>query len=326
MAVLMLTAMPLLAQNGQDQEQPTQKSDKFEIDWKGLVIPATASLAAMGLIFGCGLAVASKIFEVHVDPKVNDISEALPKANCGGCGFAGCSAYAEAVVAGKAPPNLCSPGGNPVAKRIGEIMGIAVADVVSPVATIICTRQKSVKLTQDYRGIRDCQAAATLGQNIYECAFACLGLGTCQTVCPFHAIQMNDQDMPVVMEDRCTGCGVCVENCPVGIIRLTPRDHHVHILCASTELPAIKAKVHKKGACIACRKCVKTCPVQAISIVNNVAVIDYKKCTNCEACIAVCPTTAIFHIRPSLKKEATTSAPNPAPNTPAAASETNKPA
>lgn len=301
----------------QDQQSAEQQNNNFKIDWKGIVIPSTISLLTMGLVFGAGLGIASKLFEVHTDPKVGSINEVLPQANCGGCGFAGCNAYAEAVVSGKATANLCLPGGNKVAQKIGEIMGVAVADVVAPVATILCTRQKNVKLTQEYHGIKDCQAATTLGQNIYECAHACLGLGTCARVCPFQAIHINEQDMPIVDEESCTGCGVCVANCPVGVIRLTPRDHHVHILCVSTDLPPIKAKAHKKGACIACRKCVKTCPSQAISIINNVAVIDYTKCTNCEACIAVCPTTAIFHIRPTLRK--------PNTNIPPKDSESNKP-
>jgi len=280
------------------------------IRWETFVIPSVLCLTALGFFFGIGLAIASKVFEVKVDAKAAEINEVLPKVQCGKCGFAGCLPYAEAVASGKAPANLCIPGGNAVAKKIGEILGIAVGEVTAPVATILCTRKKEVKKNQDYTGIQDCRAAMTLGSNIYECAFACLGMGTCSTVCPFQAIVMDDNAMPKVIESKCTGCGVCVENCPVGIIRLTPRDHDVHILCASTELPKIKAKVHKKGACIACKKCVKTCPVQAISVVNNVAGIDYTKCTNCEQCISVCPTTAIFHIRPQKKKDAVSTSVN----------------
>ncbi len=279
-----------------------ENEQQSSLPWKTLILPSILALSAMGLFSGIGLGIASKVFEVYVDPKTLAINDVLPKANCGACGYAGCAAYSEAVAKGTAAGNLCLPGGNAVSQKIGEIMGVKVSDVVAPVATILCTRKKDVKKNQEYKGIRDCRAAATLGSNIYECAYACLGMGTCSTVCPFGAIVMNEEDMPVVLEDHCTGCGICVENCPVKIIRLTPRDHHVHILCASTELPKIKAKVHKKGACIACRKCVKQCPVQAISIVNNVAVIDYTKCTNCEQCIAVCPTTAIFNIRPNKKE------------------------
>ncbi len=275
-------------------------SSSFSLIWISVI-----SLAGMGIIFGCGLAIASQIFEVKTDPKVAALNEVLPQINCGACGFPGCSGLAQALADGKASPDACKPGGVVVANKIGEILGIKVETTQVPVATILCTRKHGVKKTKEYNGIQDCRAAVTLGTNIYECAFACLGLGTCAKACPFDAIIMDEKEnMPVVKESVCTGCGLCVKECPVQIIRLTPRDHHVHILCASTEAPKIKAKVHKPGGCIACKKCVKTCPVEAISIKDNVAVIDYKKCTNCEKCIAVCPTTAIFKIRPvALKQE-----------------------
>lgn len=228
-----------------------------------------------------------------------EINELLPQIQCGMCGQAGCSAFAESVVKGESPPDGCRPGGVEIAQQIGGIMGVKVELSAPPIATVLCTRKRDVKQIQQYEGIRDCRAATSLGANIYACAFACLGMGSCQAVCPFDAIYMNDEDMPIVMEDRCTGCGLCVQECPVNILRLTPRDHYVHILCASTEMAKIKAKVHKPGACIACRKCVKTCPENAISIVNNVAVIDYEKCTCCEACISVCPTKAIFNLSQS---------------------------
>ncbi|NUM34083.1 MAG: RnfABCDGE type electron transport complex subunit B [Candidatus Brocadiae bacterium] len=263
-----------------------------------LIWISVVSLASMGIVFGCGLAIASQIFEVKTDPTVAAINEVLPQINCGACGQPGCAGFAEAVVKGTAQPNGCKPGGAAVANKIGEILGIKVEAAQIPVATVLCTRKHGVKKLKEYHGVQDCRAAVTLGTNIYECAFACLGLGTCSKVCAFDAIQMDSTtNMPVVKEDLCTACGICVKECPVQIIRLTPRDHHVHILCASTEAPKIKAKVHKPGGCIACKKCVKTCPEGAIAVIDNVAVIDYKKCTNCEKCVAVCPTTAIFKIR-----------------------------
>ena len=270
------------------------------VSMQKIIIASVLSLAVLGLIFGCGLGIASKVFEVKTDPKVAEISEILPQVNCGACGYAGCTAFAEAVVKGGATPTGCLPGGPEVAKSIGMILGVAVDLQTPPVATILCTRKKGVKKRGVYDGISDCRAAVTLGENIYECAYACLGLGTCARVCPFDAIYMNQEEMPAVVEERCTACGLCVENCPVNIIRLTPRDHYVHILCVSTEPIKIRAKVHKPGACIGCRKCVKTCPYDAISMINGVAVIDYQKCTNCEKCIPVCPTTAIHKVRPGV--------------------------
>lgn len=258
-----------------------------------VIIASVISLAALGVIFGGVLGVASKVFEVKTDPKVDEINNILPQIQCGMCGQAGCSAFAEALVKGDAEPNACGPGGPDVAQEIGRILGVEVGSLALPVARIMCTRNRDVKKNQEYTGIKDCRAAVTLNANIYECAYACLGFGTCAKVCSFGAIYMDDKDMPVVIEDKCTACTVCVTSCPVNIIHLTPRDSKVHVCCVSTEPPKIRAKVHKPGACIGCRKCVKKCPHDAIKMVDMVAVIDGEKCTNCKECVPVCPTEAI---------------------------------
>ena len=294
LSILLLCNIALIADSSGDKEN----SKTY------IIIATVVSLGLLGLFFGGGLGIASKVFEVKTDPKVEKIDAILPQAQCGMCGCPGCSKFAEAVAKGDAQPDACKPGGPELAKQIGDILGIKVETKVAPVATILCTRKDQVKKTKDYRGIKDCKAAVALGENIYECAFACLGFGTCANICPFDAIYMDEKtNMPVIIEDTCTGCGLCAQECPVNVIGMTPRDKHVHILCVSTEPPKIKGKVHKPGACIGCRKCVKKCPENAIAVVNNVAKIDYDKCTNCETCISVCPTTAIFNIRPQKKDQ-----------------------
>jgi RnfABCDGE-type electron transport complex B subunit len=271
---------------------------------RSIIIIAVGVLTVLGLAFGAGLAMASKVFEVEVDPKVNELAEILPQANCGACGAPGCRGFAEALTKGTIAPNACRPGGEKVAKAIGKILGVDVVMGTPLVATIHCSRQKCVPKREHYDGIHDCRAAVTLGANIYECAHACLGLGTCAHVCPYGAIYMDENDMPVVIESRCTACNLCVINCPVEIIRLTPIDRHVHVLCVSTEpikVRASRSKAHKDKACIGCTKCVKACPETAITMVNTVARIDCSKCTNCEKCIAVCPTQSIAKIRDNPK-------------------------
>jgi len=261
-----------------------------------IIFVSVASLALLGLFFGFGLGLASKFFEVKTDPRIAEIEEILPKAQCGMCGTAGCSAFAEAVVQGKVPPNGCRPGGEAVAKKIGAILGIEVASSTPMVATLLCTRKNQVKKIKDYQGIQDCKAAKTLGTNIYECPSACIGLGTCTRACPSHGIYMDENNMPVIT-DLCCGCGKCVQECPVHVLRLTPKNKRVHVLCVATDLPKYKVKAHRTGACIGCGKCAKACPKEAITVENNVASIDYKKCINCGKCIAECPTKAIADIR-----------------------------
>jgi len=262
------------------------------------------SLIILGAFFGLILGWASKFFEIKqkINPKIAEIDEILPQLQCGTCGQAGCFGFAEAVVRGDASPDDCRPGGDNVARKIGIILGIEVESSISRVATVLCTRNNNVQKIKDYQGIQDCRAARTLGMNIYACSSACLGLGTCVSVCPCNGIFLNENQMPVVREDVCTGCGKCVSECPVQVLRLTPKYNNVHVLCVSNDLGKNKIKAHRSGACIACGKCVQACPNQAISIENNVASIDYYKCTNCEECIAVCPTKAISNIRPITEK------------------------
>ena len=261
-----------------------------------IILVSVASLALLGLLFGLGLGLASKFLEVKTDARIAEIAEILPQAQCGMCGTAGCSAFAEAVVKGKVAPNGCKPGGEAVAKKIGAILGIEVEATTPMVATVLCTRKNQVKKIKDYQGIQDCVAAKTLGTNIYECPSACIGLGTCVRACPSHGIYMDENNMPVIT-DICGGCGKCVQACPVHVLRLTPKDQKIHVLCIATDLPKYKVKAHRTGACIACGKCAKACPQQAIVVENNVATIDYTKCINCGQCVSACPTKAIADIK-----------------------------
>jgi RnfABCDGE-type electron transport complex B subunit len=218
-----------------------------------LVLPsALISLGAIGLAFGLLLALASKVFHVETDPKIALVEDALPGAQCGACGQPGCSAYAEAVVKGEAEPTLCMPGGPSVAKAISEILGVEMGAFTPKVAVVQCKGGKrEAKQRAEYQGIRDCNAAEVVSGGAKACVYGCLGFGTCVEACPFDAMGMSDNALPVVFEDKCTGCGNCVSACPRGILQLVPRSQPVYLGCVSRD----KGKQVKAVCDVGCTGC-----------------------------------------------------------------------
>ncbi|MEW5734498.1 MAG: RnfABCDGE type electron transport complex subunit B [Thermodesulfobacteriota bacterium] len=186
------------------------------------MITALITMGGLGLIIGVGLAVASKVFYVYVDPTVLAVEEALPGANCGGCGMPGCSANAEAIVTGKAAPNSCVAGGADLAQTIAAILGVSVSATEPDFARPGCyygTGEADLKYL--YQGISDCRAASLLSGGMKICSVGCLGLGTCVRSCPFKALSMGPDHLPVVDAAKCTGCGTCERACPKSIIKLS---------------------------------------------------------------------------------------------------------
>lgn len=183
---------------------------------------AIVLMGGLGLVVGIGLALASKIFYVYVDPKILAVEGALPGANCGGCGLPGCSANAEAIVAGKAAPNSCVAAGDDVAQAIAAILGVSVEAKEPDIALPGCTYGVAdADLKYQYDGLNDCRAVALLAGGMKVCNIGCLGLGTCASACPFDAIVMSHKGLPVVDEVKCTGCGTCERVCPKHIITLS---------------------------------------------------------------------------------------------------------
>lgn len=256
------------------------------------VIIAIVVLAALGAIFGLVLAFAAKAFAVEKDPREEAIAEVLPGANCGGCGFPGCGGYAAAVAAGKAPVNACAAGGAAVAAKIGEIMGVAAGDSVKKLAQVHCTGCGQNYKKYEYVGLHDCVAASLLpGGGELGCAYGCLGLGSCEKACPFDAIHVVE-GVAQVDEDKCKSCGKCVDVCPKHIIALVPYKtrRHVAIRCSSHDKGPDVRKNCDNG-CIGCTLCAKSCPKEAISMIDNLAVIDYDKCIGCGICAQKCPAS-----------------------------------
>jgi len=263
-------------------------------------------LGVLAVVFGAVLALANRFFSVVVDPRQEAIEEALPKANCGACGYGGCAAYAEAIVLGKADCNLCLPGGAETAVQIGKILGIAVAGLIPKVAVIKC--QGSYANTVDrfrYVGERDCRAAAATQWGQTACPYACLGFGTCVRACPFDAMVMDSETgLPRVLEDRCVACGTCAEVCPKNIIEILPRDRYVHVLCRNQDPGKVVRQVCRVG-CIACHKCEKVCPVEgsAVHVTGNLAAVDMETCISCGKCAQECPVACIGNFR-QLRRDA----------------------
>ena len=262
------------------------------------ILIAIAILGGLGLVFGLVLAAASKVFYVETDPRLDQLNECLPGANCGGCGFAGCGAYAEAVLKGEAPVGKCASGGNEAAKAMAAIMGVQAEEVTRKVAMVRCSGArtfdaegnltKGAKMKATYEGFHDCLAASKVGgSGPLSCKFGCLGYGSCTRVCKYGAISVKN-GVAVVDEDLCVGCMACAQVCPRKVITAVEPDRNVIIACNSLAKGAVTNRACTIG-CIGCGKCMKTCPSGAITITNNLAQIDYSKCTNCGECAKVCP-------------------------------------
>ncbi|MDD4980621.1 MAG: RnfABCDGE type electron transport complex subunit B [Candidatus Omnitrophica bacterium] len=251
------------------------------------------TLGVLGLLFGVGLALASKKLAVHVDARLEKIHGLLPGSNCGACGGAGCFGFAESVLSGKLKIDACRVSSDETKKQIAEALGRKLQKIEKAVAVLHCAGGTKVKDRFLYSGIEDCVAANLVLGGQKECVWGCLGFGSCVRVCPFDAIKMSDTGLPVVDKDKCKACNKCVLICPKKLFTLVPVTHDVYVACSSHDLGKDTRLVCPVG-CIACRKCEQVCPVDAIHVIDNLAIIDYNKCTSCGKCIEVCPVKCII--------------------------------
>lgn len=260
------------------------------------MIESLLVLGVAGTVAGAGLLIASKKFHVEKDERIEKVLELLPAANCGGCGYPGCAALAEAIVKGEASINSCPVGGNDTAKMIAEFLGVEFSSTTKKIAKIRCNGTfNNCEDKYEYDGPKDCHSIVLLAGGTKYCSYGCVGAGSCVTACKFNAIYIGGDGIPVVDGDRCTACGACVKACPRGLIEILPVDKHFIVKCRSLD-KGTDVKNFCKVACIACKLCEKNCPEVAITVSNNIAYIDAVKCNNCGKCEEVCPTKAIVVI------------------------------
>ncbi|MCL2219439.1 MAG: RnfABCDGE type electron transport complex subunit B [Chitinispirillia bacterium] len=279
----------------------------------------------IGLVFAIGLGIASRTLQVFVDPRIQRVSDALPGVNCGACGLPGCTAFAKAVVEGKADAAGCIPGGEKTTANIADILGVSVSAIEPMVAVVHCQGGKREAVNRSiYKGIQDCHAAVLVGNGSKICPDGCLGLGSCVKACQFDAIKINSNELAVVDHEKCCGCGKCVPACPRNVISLIPQVHKVYLACSNHDKGA-KVKRYCSVGCTACTICVKATESGAVAIEQNLPVLDYTgdeifiiahakcpmksyvdlakmrpkanidtKCNGCDLCSQACPVNGVI--------------------------------
>lgn len=301
-----------------------------------LILIAVIVLGGIGLISALVLFAASKKFAVHEDPRIAQVAEVLPQANCGGCGYPGCAGFAGACVkaadAGSLEGHLCPVGGQPVMEKVAGILGMTAAASAPKVAVVRCNGTCEARpRVAEFDGAQSCRVQNMTGMGESLCGYGCLGCGDCVNACQFGAISINADGIAEVDETKCTACGACAKACPRGIIEIRlagPKGRRLVVMCNNKDKGAIANKACK-NACIGCGKCVKTCDkFEAITMENNLAWIDPEKCKMCRKCEEACPKGAIHAFnfpprKPKAEGEAAPAAtpkaaPTPKTETPAA--------
>ncbi|MDX2442329.1 MAG: Fe-S cluster domain-containing protein [Bacteroidales bacterium] len=259
------------------------------------------TLSTMGLVAAVILYFVAQKFKVFEDPRIDEVEDVLPSANCGGCGFPGCRNFAEALVKADSFDDLyCPVGGNEVMAQAASILGKEAVEADPKVAVVRCSGSfENRPRTNLYDGAANCTVVHNLYTGDTDCPYGCLGLGECVDACDFEAMYMDEKTgLPVIIDDKCVACGACVEACPRNIIELrkkNKKDRKIFVSCINEDKGGV-AKKYCSVACTGCTKCFKVCPFEAITMGNNLAFIDGDKCKLCRKCVVECPTNAIHEL------------------------------
>lgn len=270
-----------------------------------LVVISLFTLVIIGAVSAIILFVVAKKFHVEEDHRIDVVEDALPAANCGGCGYPGCRSFAEACVSADSLDDLhCPVGGNDTMARVAEILGLTAVKKAPLIAVVRCNGTCDHRPRHnEYDGVKHCFIAHNLYSGETDCSWGCLGFGDCELACDFDAIKVNPiTKIPEVDQDKCTACGACVRACPKLLIELRkkgPRGMRVYVNCRNEDKGNIARKACSVG-CIGCSKCFRVCPHDAITMENNLAFIHDDKCKLCRECVEVCPTDSI--VDPNFRK------------------------
>ncbi|MHC1704485.1 MAG: Fe-S cluster domain-containing protein [Tenuifilaceae bacterium] len=265
------------------------------------ILFAVITLSAIGVLAAVILYFIAQKFKVIEDPRIDQVADLLPGANCGGCGFAGCRNFAENIVKNESLENMfCPVGGNDLLKQIGPIIGQIAEEKEPTIAVVRCNGSfTNAPVKTVYDGAKSCFFMHNLYPGDNSCPYSCLGAGDCVVSCQFDAIYIDEKTgLPVVIEEKCVACGACVKACPRMIIELRKKgkkSRRIFVSCVNKEKGAISRK-NCTVSCIGCGKCVKECKFEAITLENNLAYIDFNKCTLCRKCVVVCPQNSIIEL------------------------------
>ena len=257
-----------------------------------LVLTAVGALGGLALLLATGLVVANRTLYVDEDPRFDAVEGMLPNTNCGACGFPGCRAFAEALVTGEALPGKCTVSTDEGRAAIAAYLGVDVGAEERRVARLACAGGSNVaRRHARYVGHESCRSAALVAGGGKGCFWGCLGLGDCERVCDFEAIVMNEQDLPVVIEEKCTACNDCVEICPKDLFSIHPASHRLWVACKNLEFGDDILEECQVG-CTACGRCALDAP-DLVSMQDNLAAVDYSRAHKTKTPIERCPTGAI---------------------------------